>query len=95
MASILPFMALVLDPSAIARYGFLQEATQVFGRSLRGNQLIMLMAHRIRTVEAYDRIVLLEDGRVIGDGPYAALLEASEAFRDLVRGSAHSAARVS
>ena len=86
---------LVFDEATSALDGLTEDSVTEAIRSLRGNQLIILIAHRIRTVEACDRIILLEDGRVIGDGPYEALLQSSQAFMDLVRGSAQVAARVS
>ena len=78
---------LVFDEATSALDGLTEDSVTEAIRALRGHQLIILIAHRIRTVEACDRIILLEDGRVIGDGSYAALLRSNEAFRDLVRGS--------
>jgi ABC-type multidrug transport system fused ATPase/permease subunit len=78
---------LVFDEATSALDGMTEDSVTEAIRALRGNQLIILIAHRLRTVQACDRIVLLEEGRVIADGPYAELLQSSQAFRDLVHGS--------
>ena len=44
---------------------------------------VLLMAHRLATVYQTDRIVVLEHGRVAGDGPPEAVLQSCEAFRKL------------
>ncbi len=44
---------------------------------------VLLMAHRLATVYQTDRIVVLEHGRVAGDGPPDAVLKSCEAFRKL------------
>jgi len=49
---------------------------------------LVIVAHRISTLEPCDRILLLERGRLVGDGPYEELLETSELFRVLARGVA-------
>jgi len=44
---------------------------------------ILLIAHRLSTVERCDEIVVLERGRVLATGTYAELVETSETFREL------------
>jgi ABC-type bacteriocin/lantibiotic exporter with double-glycine peptidase domain len=50
---------------------------------LRGDMTIVMVAHRLTTVRSCDRIVLLEEGRVLDEGTYDELLERSPRFRSL------------
>lgn len=75
---------LVFDEATSALDGLTEEAVMEAIRSLSGQRTIILIAHRLRTVEACDRIVLLENGRVLAAGSYGELLETSGDFRRLV-----------
>lgn len=52
---------------------------------LRGDHTILLIAHRLSTVQDCDRIIYLEGGRISGLGTYEELLESNEGFRRLAR----------
>jgi len=80
---------LVFDEATSALDGLTEDAVMEAIRSLSGQRTIILVAHRLRTVEACDRIVLMEEGRILADGPYQELFENSPEFRSLV-GSAHA-----
>ena len=47
---------------------------------------LVMVAHRLTTVEDCDTIVMLDGGRVVATGSYQQLLETSAAFRQLVHG---------
>lgn len=79
---------LVFDEATSALDGLTEDALMEEIRSLAGERTIILIAHRLRTVEACDRIVMLDQGRIIADGPYEELVHSSAPFRRLVRGSA-------
>ena len=49
----------------------IQEA---MGRLMKG-RTVLVVAHRLSTVRALDRILVFERGRVVEDGPHASLLE--------------------
>jgi ATP-binding cassette, subfamily B, bacterial PglK len=49
--------------------------------ALRGDRTIVVVAHRLSTVQRCDRVILLHDGRVEADGPWTALAHGSAAFR--------------
>ena len=53
------------------------NAIQTLDRDLT----ILLIAHRLTTVQHCDAIVELEHGRVVGQGTYAQLLERNPSFR--------------
>jgi ABC-type multidrug transport system fused ATPase/permease subunit len=61
-------------------------------RSLSAARTVVLIAHRLRTVQACDRILMLEGGEVMADGTYDELLVSSLPFRRL-SGHHHDAIR--
>lgn len=77
---------LVFDEATSALDGLTEDAVMEAIRSLRGERTIILIAHRLRTVEACDQIAMLEHGRVVAQGSYASLLDSSDAFARLVGG---------
>ena len=50
----------------------------------RAGMTTLLIAHRISTVEEMDRILYLEDGRLVDFGTHAELCERCEGYRTLV-----------
>lgn len=75
---------LIFDEATSALDGLTEDAVMDEIKSLSGDRTVILIAHRLRTVEVCDRIIQLEAGRVIGDAPYYELLETSAEFRRLV-----------
>jgi subfamily B ATP-binding cassette protein MsbA len=53
----------------------------------------LVVAHRLSTVRRADRIVLLTNGRVIGEGTHEALLAHNRAYRRLYDLQWHDAER--
>lgn len=51
-----------------------------------GGRTALFIAHRLSTVRNCDRIIVLKEGRVVQDGPYAQLADAPGLFRELVQG---------
>jgi ABC-type bacteriocin/lantibiotic exporter with double-glycine peptidase domain len=43
-------------------------------RLLRGNKTVIMVAHRLSTVEACDRLYRLEQGRIIAQGDFASVI---------------------
>jgi ATP-binding cassette subfamily B protein len=56
--------------------------TEALFRLLEGRTAI-LIAHRFATIEKADRILVIEDGRLVGDGARAELLEQNALYRRL------------
>jgi ATP-binding cassette subfamily C protein len=50
----------------------------------RGEKTVLLAAHRLATVAACDRIVLMDQGRVSEEGTFAELRQSSELFQRMV-----------
>ncbi|MCA9003620.1 MAG: ATP-binding cassette domain-containing protein, partial [Planctomycetes bacterium] len=74
---------LLLDEatSALDTESELQVQTAL-DRSL-GDRTAVVIAHRLSTIIRADRIVCLKDGRIVGIGPHAELLESSPEYRKL------------
>ena len=51
---------------------------------LKQGRATLVIAHRISTIRAADRIVMVENGRVAGEGTYAQLMEGCPEFRKLM-----------
>lgn len=83
--------AMLVDPAVIV----LDEATanldpeteagveRALGTLLRGRTALVI-AHRLRSAEQADRVLLMDGGRIIADGTHAALVESSPAYTRLV-----------
>ncbi len=46
---------------------------------------VLLIAHRLSTVEKADRIVVIDHGRVVDQGPHTQLLETCDLYKQLVQ----------
>jgi ATP-binding cassette, subfamily B, bacterial PglK len=75
---------LVFDEATNALDGLTEDEVMEAIRAFSGERIIVLIAHRLRTVEACDRIVMLHEGQVLAEGSYARLLETSDSFRRFV-----------
>jgi len=78
---------LVLDEAASAVDGASEMAICRTVRTLNVEHGItsIVIAHRLSTILTSDRIVLVEDGRVVAAGSHAELLESCAAYRELIR----------
>ena len=74
---------LVFDEATSALDGMTEDAVMQAVQSLSSERTMILIAHRLRTIQACDRIVMLEAGRVVADGKYDDLMATSEAFQKL------------
>lgn len=82
---------LLLDPAVlildepVAHLDALSEARLVAAlRRTRPGRTTLVVAHRVSTIRAADRVVLLGDGRVVADGTHRDLLATSPEYRRLI-----------
>jgi ATP-binding cassette, subfamily B, bacterial len=76
---------LLLDEATAALDTESEQAVQAALRSLRKGRTTFIVAHRLNTVRDADRILVVTDGRIVGDGPHEALLASCPTYATLVR----------
>jgi ATP-binding cassette subfamily B protein len=74
---------LVLDEATSALDGEAEELIFERLESWLARRTVLVMAHRLSTVARFPRVVVLERGRVVGDGPAEALLGSCPPFAQL------------
>jgi ABC-type multidrug transport system fused ATPase/permease subunit len=65
---------LILDEATSSLDIPTERAVQRALRTILAHRTALIIAHRLSTVEIADRVLVLEDGRVIEDGPPAQLM---------------------
>lgn len=74
---------LIFDEATSALDGMTEDAVMQAVQALSRQCTMVLIAHRLRTIQACDRIVMLDAGIVVADGEYDDLMQNSDAFRRL------------
>ena len=74
---------LIFDEATSALDGMTEDAVMQAVQMLSQQCTMILIAHRLRTIQACDRIIMLDSGLVVADGQYAELMQTSSAFRRL------------
>jgi len=78
---------LVLDEATSALDNTTEQAVMDAIASLERDLTVLIVAHRLTTVQGCDLIVELAGGRIIATGAYDDLLEGSPSFREMVEAS--------
>ena len=74
---------LLLDESTSSLDGLNERMMREAIDAVSAGRTLIVIAHRLSTVIDSDRIVVLEDGRVIGEGTHAELVASVPLYRDL------------
>jgi ATP-binding cassette subfamily B protein len=45
---------------------------------------VIIVAQRVSTIRQADRIIVLDEGRVVGTGTHSALMDDNETYREIV-----------
>jgi ATP-binding cassette, subfamily B, bacterial PglK len=75
---------LVLDEATSALDGLTEDAVMDAIASLSRDRTVILIAHRLRTIEACDRLLYLDGGSLVADGSFAELRATVPAFAAMV-----------
>ena len=75
---------LVLDDATSAIDVAVEERIHAALHALRGRRTVIVIAHRLSTIGLADRVVLLDEGRVVATGPHATLLATVPRYRELL-----------
>jgi ATP-binding cassette subfamily C protein len=76
---------LVFDEATSALDQVTEQRVMEAIRGLARDHTIVLIAHRLSTVENADRVFMLEDGQLVGAGAYDNLLKTNEHFRRMAQ----------
>lgn len=74
---------LIFDEATSALDGMTEDAVMQAVQALSRQCTMILIAHRLRTIQACDRVVMLDAGMIVADGEYDELMQHSAAFRRL------------
>ena len=74
---------LVLDEATSALDSVSELHIKLALRELKGNCTQIIIAHRLSTIEDADRIIVIDEGRKVGDGTREQLLESCDIFKRL------------
>ena len=75
---------LVLDEATSALDNLTERRVTDVIQALSGRITVLVVAHRLSTVKHCDQIVLMDQGRIAGQGTFQGLQETSPEFRELV-----------
>ena len=64
--------------------------TSLFVELNKEYRTTFIIAHRFSTIESVDRILVLEDGKLIGFGPHKELIQTNALYRNLYERQNHS-----
>jgi ATP-binding cassette subfamily B protein len=76
---------LLLDEATAALDSESERAVQEALRSLRQGRTAFIVAHRLNTVREADRILVVDEGRIVGNGRHETLLATCDIYAGLVR----------
>jgi ABC-type multidrug transport system fused ATPase/permease subunit len=74
---------ILFDEATSALDNETQEEIQKAINNMKGKQTILIIAHRLSTVVDSDRILLVDDGKIIGEGTHKSLLANNDIYKHL------------
>lgn len=76
---------ILFDEATSALDNETQKEIQKAINNMKGKQTILIIAHRLSTVVDSDRIILIDDGKVIAEGSHDELLRTSDVYKNLYK----------
>lgn len=74
---------LILDEATSALDSAVEAQVQEALQDVMTGKTVIAIAHRLSTIARMDRIIVLDQGRIVQDGPHAALLDQGGLYADL------------
>jgi HlyD family secretion protein len=74
---------IVFDEATSSLDGITEKQIMEAIHGLSGNNTIILIAHRLKTVQNCDQIYFIEDGEINDQGTYDELIEKNERFKNM------------
>ncbi|MBI3250013.1 MAG: hypothetical protein HYZ50_26255 [Deltaproteobacteria bacterium] len=71
---------LIFDEATLAFDAHIEREIIHAIEALHGKKTLVIVAHRLSTVQACDRLVFLQEGRIVGYGRFADLVVQNEEF---------------
>ena len=75
---------IILDDSVSAVYTKTEETILANLKELRDDKTTIIIAHRISTIKNADKIIIVDDGKVVDIGTHEALLDRCLFYKDMV-----------
>ena len=76
---------LVFDEATSALDGITEKIVMDAIHEFSGQKTIIMIAHRLKTVEQCDQIYLMEKGKIIDQGTYQQLIQNNATFREMTK----------
>jgi ATP-binding cassette, subfamily B, bacterial PglK len=76
---------LVLDEATSALDGQTEKVIMDAINDFSGEKTIIMIAHRLKTIEKCDKVFIFDKGNVIDEGTYLELLEKNKFFKDMTK----------
>ena len=76
---------IILDEATSAMDNVTEELVMNEVLSLTNGRNIIAIAHRLNSIRSFDRIILLKNGRLEGDGSFSVLMTYNPYFQELYR----------
>ncbi|PVY43032.1 ABC transporter ATP-binding protein [Pontibacter virosus] len=74
---------LIMDEATSALDSETEKIIQDNINALKGEYTILIVAHRLSTIKEADKVILLDKGRITGEGNFEQLLTVSQKFRNM------------
>ncbi len=85
---------LVLDEATSALDGRSERIVHEAVDDLTAERTTIVIAHRLETIRNADRIIVLDDGRIVAQGTHRSLLRGCDLYRELYRSADRGAVRI-
>ena len=75
----------MLDEATSALDAELDSVVQIALRAIEGRPTTLIIAHRLSTVAHVDRVIVLDQGRIVESGTHDELIHTSTFYRQFVQ----------